>query len=184
MSVQNQLARFLVRRCKAHSVNDIVQTSLKQADQVLARHAFLAVSLFKVVDELLLQHAVVSSGLLLLAKLHSVLSDFLVCCAVLTRNRASAVQCALAGGAAVALQKELGAFSAAQSAYRSCISCHNVCTSRNYTRLRLGGLQPLCGIGVTSLIRVIWSPTVSSARIADSRPAPGPLTNTSTVFRP
>ena len=42
----------------------------------------------------------------------------------------------------------------------------------------------MCGIGVTSLIRVICRPTVSSARIADSRPAPGPLTNTSTVFSP
>jgi hypothetical protein len=26
------------------------------------------------------------------------------------------------------------------------------------TRLRLGGLQPLCGIGVTSRIDVIWNP--------------------------
>ena len=39
-------------------------------------------------------------------------------------------------------------------------------------------------MGVTSLIMVIERPTVSNARIADSRPAPGPFTKTSTDFRP
>ena len=54
----------------------------------------------------------------------------------------------------------------------------------NYTRRRLGGRQPLCGTGVTSLIAVISRPADWSARIADSRPGPGPLTVTSTVFKP
>src|SRR5699024_1708707 len=49
---------------------------------------------------------------------------------------------------------------------------------------RLGGRQPLCGTGVTSLIAVISNPADWSARIAASRPAPGPFTVTSTVFRP
>src|SRR6058998_2098560 len=49
----------------------------------------------------------------------------------------------------------------------------------NYTRLRLGGRHPLCGMGVTSRIDFTSSPTVCSARIADSRPDPGPLTRTS-----
>ena len=40
------------------------------------------------------------------------------------------------------------------------------------------------GIGVTSLIMVTSSPAVCRARMAASRPAPGPLTNTSTVFSP
>src|SRR5579872_3961805 len=39
-------------------------------------------------------------------------------------------------------------------------------------------------MGVTSLIRVTSSPTPCSARIAVSRPAPGPFTNTSTRRRP
>ena len=42
----------------------------------------------------------------------------------------------------------------------------------------------MCGMGVTSLIMVTSSPAVCRARIAASRPEPGPLTKTSTVFRP
>src|SRR6186713_1851796 len=53
-----------------------------------------------------------------------------------------------------------------------------------YTRRRFGGRQPLCGIGVTSRIAVISSPTAWSDRMAASRPEPGPRTNTSTCLRP
>src|SRR3954467_11192284 len=53
-----------------------------------------------------------------------------------------------------------------------------------YTRRRFGGRQPLCGIGVTSRIDFTSRPIVCSARIADSRPAPGPLTRTSRVRMP
>src|SRR6266705_794533 len=55
---------------------------------------------------------------------------------------------------------------------------------RNQTLLRFGGRQPLCGIGVTSLILRTSMPAAASARIADSRPEPGPLTRTSTVRTP
>src|SRR5436305_10892289 len=48
----------------------------------------------------------------------------------------------------------------------------------------LGGRQPLCGIGVRSLIWRTSIPAVARARTADSRPEPGPLTRTSTVRRP
>src|SRR5436190_15140385 len=53
-----------------------------------------------------------------------------------------------------------------------------------YTRRRLGGRQPLCGMGVTSLMAEISRPAAWSERIAASRPAPGPLTHTSTRFMP
>src|SRR6202034_3231421 len=53
-----------------------------------------------------------------------------------------------------------------------------------YTRRRLGGRQPLCGTGVTSLIALMCKPEEASARTADSRPAPGPFTRTSTDFIP
>src|SRR6266516_1905769 len=53
-----------------------------------------------------------------------------------------------------------------------------------YTRRRLGGRQPLCGMGVTSLIAEISRPAAWSERIAASRPAPGPFTQTSTRFMP
>src|SRR5208337_2974044 len=53
-----------------------------------------------------------------------------------------------------------------------------------HTRRRLGGLHPLCGMGVTSLIFRTSNPAVASARMADSRPAPGPFTRTSTLRIP
>src|SRR5690242_20361685 len=56
--------------------------------------------------------------------------------------------------------------------------------SRNQTRLRLRGRQPLCGIGVTSRIDVTVKPAACSARNADSRPEPGPATSTSSVRIP
>src|SRR6185437_13181614 len=52
------------------------------------------------------------------------------------------------------------------------------------TRRRLGGRQPLCGIGVTSRIEVTAKPTACNARNADSRPEPGPLTSISSVRMP
>ena len=42
----------------------------------------------------------------------------------------------------------------------------------------------MCGMGVTSLIMLTSRPAACRARIAASRPAPGPLTYTSTDFRP
>src|SRR5579875_1339890 len=53
-----------------------------------------------------------------------------------------------------------------------------------YTLRRLGGRQPLCGIGVTSRIERTSMPAAASARTADSRPEPGPLTRTSTERTP
>src|SRR5271165_894727 len=47
-----------------------------------------------------------------------------------------------------------------------------------------GGRQPLCGIGVESRMPRTSRPAVASARTADSRPEPGPLTRTSTVRSP
>src|SRR5256714_13689770 len=53
-----------------------------------------------------------------------------------------------------------------------------------YTRLLFGGRHPLCGIGLTSRIDLTSGPTVCSARMADSRPEPGPLTRTSSERMP
>src|SRR6185437_14700864 len=52
------------------------------------------------------------------------------------------------------------------------------------TRRRLAGRQPLCGIGVTSLIERTSRPAEASERMAVSRPDPGPVTRTSTVRMP
>src|SRR5579884_389159 len=50
---------------------------------------------------------------------------------------------------------------------------------QSHTRRRLGGRQPLWGMGVTSVMAVTSSPAACKARMAASRPAPGPFTNTS-----
>src|SRR6185369_1556812 len=56
--------------------------------------------------------------------------------------------------------------------------------SLRYTRRRLGGRHPLCGIGVTSRMDLISTPAACRARMADSRPLPGPLTRMSSERRP
>src|SRR5258708_12494331 len=67
----------------------------------------------------------------------------------------------------------------------SCTDPYSLPTDHcSYTLLRFGGRQPLCGIGVTSLMLRTSMPAAASARIADSRPEPGPLTRTSTVRTP
>src|SRR6185312_2378895 len=50
--------------------------------------------------------------------------------------------------------------------------------------LLLGGRQPLCGIGVISTISVTSNPELPMERIAESRPEPGPFTNTFTLRIP
>src|SRR5690606_9382798 len=52
------------------------------------------------------------------------------------------------------------------------------------TLRRLGGRQPLCGTGVTSLMPVTSIPAFWIDRMAVSRPEPGPLTSTSTLRTP
>ena len=52
------------------------------------------------------------------------------------------------------------------------------------TLRRLGGRQPLCGIGVTSLMPTTSMPVFWIVRIAVSRPEPGPFTTTSTLRTP
>src|SRR5699024_7854411 len=53
-----------------------------------------------------------------------------------------------------------------------------------YTRRFFGGRQPLCGMGVTSIIEVTRKPEPFSERTAASRPGPGPLTRTSRFLTP
>src|SRR5258705_11343955 len=52
------------------------------------------------------------------------------------------------------------------------------------TLRRLGGRQPLWGVGVTSLMPGTSMPVCMIERIAVSRPEPGPFTMTSTLRTP
>src|SRR4051812_1324114 len=89
----------------------------------------------------------------------------------------AALDAALVGEAALALEEELLALAAALLALGAGIARHQ-------TRLRLRGRQPLCACGVTSLTVVTSSPAACSDRIAVSRPDPAPLANTSTRSSP
>src|ERR1044071_6476641 len=67
---------------------------------------------------------------------------------------------------------------------RHCLQLGPVYRPMDQTLRRLGGRQPLCGIGVTSLMDFTCSPADASAWIADSRPLPGPCTRTWTRLTP
>src|SRR5439155_20768415 len=53
-----------------------------------------------------------------------------------------------------------------------------------HTRRRFLGRQPLCGMGVTSLMPATSMPVFCRERMAVSRPDPGPFTSTSTLRTP
>ncbi len=64
------------------------------------------------------------------------------------------------------------------------IICVNMCEFVFYTRRGFLGLQPLCGMGVTSFMEVTIKPLAFKALMADSRPVPTPLTKTLTSDKP
>src|SRR5581483_582430 len=97
--------------------------------------------------------------------------------AVLARRVAAALDGALLGQAALALEEELHSLAAALLALRAAVAGHQ-------TRLRFFGRTPLWACGDTSLTPRISSPAAWRERIAVSRPEPGPLTNTSTFWSP
>src|SRR6185295_19161789 len=65
------------------------------------------------------------------------------------------------------------------SSFRSINSDEHRSSPHNQTLRRFGGRHPLCGIGVVSRIATTRIPALLIARIADSRPPPGPFTRTS-----
>jgi len=107
VAVTDELARLPARGGEAQAHEHIVQPALEQREQVLAGDARLAGGLFVVAVELALQHAVVASRLLLLAQLDAVLALFHAPAPVLARSVGAALDAALVGEAALALEKQL-----------------------------------------------------------------------------
>src|SRR5262249_5178733 len=177
VAVAHELPGLCAGRREAEPVDDVVEPGLERTKEVLAGNAALARRLLVVGAELRLEQAVVAAGLLLLAQLQQVLGLLDPAAAVFARRVAAALDGALLGQAALALEEELHALAAALLALRAAIS-------RHYTRLRFFGRTPLCACGETSLTPRISSPAAWSERIAVSRPEPGPFTNTSTFCRP
>src|SRR4051812_23603816 len=124
VAVPHELARLGARRSETKSVNDIVEPGLEHAQQVLAGDATLPRRLRVVAAELGLEQAVEAASLLLLAQLQQVLGLLDAAAAVLARRVAAALDRALLGQAALALQEELHPLAAALLALRSGVSRH------------------------------------------------------------
>src|SRR6266542_785550 len=145
----------------AQAEDHVVQAPLEQLEQVLARHAALALRHGEVAPELSLQDAVDPLGLLLLAQLYAVVRRLRPGEPVLARRVVPTLDGAFLREAARPLQEQLDAFTPALPAGCGSISRHFSLLS--YTRRRLGGRHPLCGIGVTSRIALISRPTALRA---------------------
>ena len=122
------------------------------------------------VAELLLEHAVDAARLLLLAELEQVLAVADATTAVLAGRVRLALHRAAHGVALRALEEQLHPLATAELADGTRVTRHR------QTLRRFGGRQPLCGIGVTSLMPTTSMPVFWMVRIAVSRPEPGPFT--------
>src|SRR5690606_13096165 len=159
--------------------DDVVEALLEHAEQVLARHALLAVGLGVEVGELLLEEAVDVLGLLLLRELQRVLGGLPAAGpTVLTRG----VRATVEGAAPLLVLEDVDAETARDLDLGSGVTSHVFLKPQ--TRRRFGGRQPLWGTGVTSLMPVTSMPVLWIERMAVSRPEPGPLTSTSTLRTP
>ena len=125
MAVTHLLTSLGARLRETETVHDVVETALQDTQQVLARHALLAVSHIVVMTELLLQDAVDALGLLLLAQLVAIFAFLDALLAGLARRVVAALDRALLRVAAIALKEKLRPFTTAQTAVRSSITSHN-----------------------------------------------------------
>ena len=156
MTMQHQLTRLRAGAGEAQTINHIVQAGFEQTEQVFTGNARHLLRHFEIVAELAFQHAIVTAGVLLGTQLLAVFGNLLASLAMLAGRIGAAVNRALLGIAALALQKQFLTLAAAESAHRTGISSHlwlhlliwvTLTFERGfpsfYTRLLLGGRQPL-----------------------------------------
>src|SRR5688500_3122158 len=189
VAVAHQLAGHVAGLGEAGPVDHVVEARLEDLQQDLTGLARLAVGLFVVTAELLLEDAVDAAGLLLLTKLEQVLAVLGAAAAVLTRRVGPDLDRALRGLALAALEEQLHLLAPAEPAVGSGVTGHVkyscfVSSVAGQTRRRFLGRQPLCGCGVTSWIWPTSRPVACRDRMAVSRPEPGPFTKTSTLRMP
>jgi hypothetical protein len=152
--VRDELARRRAGHCEAHAVDHVVETRLQQLQQVLAGVALLRRRLLVVVAELALQQAVDALDLLLLTQLGGVVGQLALAGHGGAMLAGLLLQLALGiERARRRLQAEVGAFATGELTGGTDITSH--LSSAPQTRRFLGGRQPLCGIGVTSMMLVI-----------------------------
>src|SRR3954451_8569356 len=126
VAVADQLPRLAPRGGEAEAHEHVVEAALEDAQEVLARDAGLPRSLRVVRAELLLEDAVVAAGLLLLAQLDAVLGLLLAPAAVIAGRVGAALDAALVGQAALALEEQLLSLAAALLALWRGVTCHEV----------------------------------------------------------
>ena len=119
----DELAGLAAGVGEAHAVHDVVETAFENGQQVGAGDALGHFGIFKVAVELLFQHAVDAADLHLFTKLQSVFAELLAGTAMLAGSIGAAFLSAFVSEAAVALQKQLGAFTTAKPAFGVIIFC-------------------------------------------------------------
>src|SRR3954454_9466096 len=122
--MEDQLACLAPRGREAESHEHVVKACFQQAQQVLAGDARRAAGLGVVAAELLLEHAVEAARLLLLAPLKPLLGLLLAAPAVAARRIGAALDAALVGEAALALEEELLSLAAGLLALGTRVSGH------------------------------------------------------------
>src|SRR3954454_21508571 len=152
VAVTDELTCLPARGREAKPHQDVVETGLEQAQQVLAGDSRLPAGLVVVGAELALEDAVEAPRLLLLAKLEAVLGLLHASTAMVARRIGTALDAALVGEATLALEEQLHALAAALLALWARIAGHA------YTRRLFRGRQPLWAWGVTSRIAVTSRP--------------------------
>src|SRR6266536_2982347 len=177
VAVSDELAGLVAAGGEVGAVHDVVEPQLEQLEQGLARDAAAPVGFLVHVPELTFEEPVDPAGLLLLSQLEQILALPDAAAPVLARRVRLALDRALHRVALRSFEEQLHALAPAELADRSGVARHQ-------TRLRFGGRQPLCGIGVTSLMPATSMPTFWIERMAVSRPDPGPFTTTSTLRTP
>ena len=175
VAVADELAGLGPRRGEAHPEDDVVEPQLERPEEALAGDAGVRRGDPEVVPELALEDAVDAADLLLLAQLQAVLADLAAADGVLAGRRRAAARTSTSSCSSACPSGRASRPPGGRGGRR--MRCIGPCVPDSaQTRRRLGARQPLCGMGVMSVIAETSRPAAWSDRIACSRPAPGPFT--------
>src|SRR5581483_3301662 len=124
VTVANELTRLSARGGKAQRVDDVVETKLELAEQVLAGDSALLLSTREVGPELALQKTINTLDLLLFTKLHAVAENLRTAAAMLARCVVAALDGALVLEATITFEKQLHALAPAEPANGIRVTSH------------------------------------------------------------